>query len=581
MRDASTAVEFSRAIEDFKRARAKAQLQQFWSAITQDRQALLAYDEISKKLHAKGLSSKGLREIPVQSIVGSVNRYQDFNRNFLPLHRKDIQRWAGVKAMMTSPGSAGLPPIRVYQLGEAYFVLDGNHRVSIAREMGIDTIEAYVTEIRSPVVLTPDDSAEDIILKEEYADFLDETHIDEILPGVSLRLSFPGQYETLKEHIRVHRHYLGIEQQREIPYEEAVRHWYEAVYQPVVAAIHAQEMQKAFPDRTETDLYLWVLDHQSSMQDALGWPIRPEKAASHLAERRGSGLLHVLKRIIQRIVQLLVPDVLEDYSSPGEWHSHKKLSDRQLFRDILVALDGGPEGWLAIEQAIILARLENADVRGLVVTDKERRSLMYDPDELSQAYSRRLAHAGVHGNLVIAEGNIAEMIVERADVNDLVVLRLSHPPATQLFKRLGSGIRTILRQSSRPILMVRDWVSSFNRILLAYDGSPKGREALFISTFLAKQYHKEVVILVVARKPEEGSALLNDAQLQLGNGYTEGLLVESNDKISDVILQTAYQHGCDVIVMGGYGLPPLWEAIFGSVVDDVLRSTFLPVLICQ
>ena len=301
-------VEFNYALEDFRKARSKAELQRLWALITGRTVGLLPYDEITQRLHATGFSSKGLMEIPVDAIVGSVNRYQDFNHNFLPLHDADRQRWASVKAVMTSPGSAGLPPIRVYKLGDAYFVLDGNHRVSIAKEMGLKQVEAYVTEIRPKVPLSPEDSPEDIILKEEYADFLVETHIDKILPDANLQLTFPGLYETLLEHIRVHRYYMGIEQSREIPWNEAVRDWYEKVYLPIVKIIREQHILQAFPERTETDLYLWILDHQTYMQDEIGWPIRPEKAASDFVAERGNKVGGFLRNLWGKNGQTPGPD---------------------------------------------------------------------------------------------------------------------------------------------------------------------------------------------------------------------------------------------------------------------------------
>jgi hypothetical protein len=85
-----------------------------------------------------------LHEIPLNEIVGSLGRHTDFNRQFLP--RKDSQagRWARVRMAYDH---SGLPPIEVYKLGEIYFVADGHHRVSVARQLGARYIEAYVIEI--------------------------------------------------------------------------------------------------------------------------------------------------------------------------------------------------------------------------------------------------------------------------------------------------------------------------------------------------------------------------------------------------------------------------------------------------
>lgn len=572
--------EYTRALEDFRRARRKAEMQRLWASITGQKEQLLAYDDITQKVHARGFSSKGLQDIPVSAIVGSVNRYQDFNRNFLPLYDQDRERWANVKAAMTSPGSMGLPPIRVYKLGEVYFVLDGNHRVSIAREMGIETIEAYVSEIHSKVSLTPEDSPADLILKAEYVDFLEDTQLDKIVPEAALILTFPGQYATLKEHISVHRHYMGIEQLREVPWEDAVRHWYEHVYQPVVKAIRDQDILKEFPELTETDLYIWILDHQTYMQAELGWPIRPDKAASDLVVLKKGRLRKALHRVGKHMAETLLPRQLDDYAAPGEWHTHKELGEEPLFSDILVAMSGRFESWIALEQAVVLAQWEQADVRGLVVLP-EGQAATYNPDSLAQAYKERLVQSGLTGNLVYASGAISETILQRARVNDLVVIQLSHPPAVRFWERLESGIRAIIRRSTRPILMVRNHLSAMRHLLVAYDGSPKSKEALFIAAYLARRYHRRLTLLVIEENSEHGRAMMAEAMDILGDVVEKGIVRQPEGRVSDVILQEAQEREVDLIVMGGYGLSPLLEALFGSTVDGVLRRTYIPVLICQ
>ena len=580
MTDGKSQIEYSRALEDFREARAKARLQHLWAAVTGQSKELLRYDEITRKMHAVGLSSKGLHDVPVDAIVGSVNRYQDFDRNFLPLRDEDMERWARVKATMTSPGSAGLPPIRLYKIGEAYFVLDGNHRVSIAKQMGIESLEAYVTEIKTRVPLTPEDSPEDIILKAEYLNFLEETKLDDIVPGEELKLTFPGQYETLKEHIRVHRHYMGVDQSREIPWEEAVRHWYDHVYKPVVEVIHDQNILEEFPERTETDLYIWVLDHQTYMEEELGWSIRPEKAASDLVNKQGRRLIRVARRVGEKVLRTILPKQLEDFSSPGEWHEKKKVDGSSLFSDILVAMSGKAESWIALEQAIIIAQLEKADVRGLVV-EKKYEFGRINEDDISKAFSERVDQAGLNGNLAFTQGEISETIINRARFNDLVVLKLTHPPSTNILRRLSSGIRMILRQSSRPILAVRDQISEMHHLMLAYDGSPKGKEALYLSAYIASRYERSLTVLVVDEDEEQGKELLEEAENYLGNCCHNSIFEQHTGRVDKVILSIAKEQGVDLILMGGYGLSPLLEALFGSTVDGVLRGTPIPVVVCQ
>jgi len=582
MSDNDSKIEYSRALEDFRRARGKARLQHVWAAVTGESLDLLRFDEITTKMHTLGQSSKGLHNIPLDAIVGSVNRYQDFDRNFLPLRDSDEERWAKVKAAMTSPGSSGLPPINVYKIGDAYFVLDGNHRVSIARQMEMKVIEAYVTEITTRVPLSPNDTPDDIILKVEYSDFLEATKIDKILPEADIKITFPGQYPILTEHIRVHRHYMGLEQQREIPWDEAVKHWYDKVYLPIVDIIREQNFFIEFPEMTEADLYIWILDHQSFMQKQLGWYIRPEKVASDILTKHGKRFIIGVRRTTRRLLNYFLQKFREDPYPSMDLHDQKRENRTSLFMDILVPLSGKPESWIALDQAIIVGKMENADVRGLSI----RKPLEWgepeiSDEDLSRAFSERLEQAGLLGNLVFAQGVIAETICERADVNDLVTIKMSHPPSTNMFARLKSGARKILRRSTRPMLFVRERVSSMNNLLLAYDGSPKGKEALYIAAYLASRYEKRLSVIVVDKDEERGKRLLSEVDAYLGEWCVDRIYRKRSGRISREILQVVEEINADTIIMGGYGHSPLFETIFGSTVDGVLRGTRVPVIVSQ
>jgi len=180
MEDANT---YRQALDDFRRARSKAAMQRFWAGIRGRSLDLLPYDEISTKLRAVSRTDRGIKQVPLKDIIGSVNRIQDFDRNFLPLRDDDIYRWADVKTAMTSPMAKGVPPVSLYQIGDVYFVLDGNHRVSIAKEMGMETIEAYVTEIKTKVPISRTLTSDELIQKAAYVNFLEDTKIDQIPAG--------------------------------------------------------------------------------------------------------------------------------------------------------------------------------------------------------------------------------------------------------------------------------------------------------------------------------------------------------------------------------------------------------------
>jgi hypothetical protein len=111
----------------------------------------------------------GLQQIPLDRIVGSVGKYQEFSRSFLPRLTRNKERWKGV--FVGALDVQGLPPIDVYQVGEVYFVIDGNHRVSVARQLGATTIEAYVTKLSTGATITSDTALPTLILEAEKIRF--------------------------------------------------------------------------------------------------------------------------------------------------------------------------------------------------------------------------------------------------------------------------------------------------------------------------------------------------------------------------------------------------------------------------
>ncbi len=204
------------AMDDYQKARRKADFQELFARMlgNSEEMELLSYDEVRQHLRAIEKSAEQLVEIPLDAIVGSVGRYHDFTRKFLPKASISQDRWARV--MAHTKGLSGLPPIDVYKIGEVYFVKDGNHRVSVARQMGNTAIQAYITEVESRVHLSQEITPDDLIIKAEYVRFLEKTSLDKLKSGADLSATKPGAYPALLEHISVHRYYLGIEQDHEI-----------------------------------------------------------------------------------------------------------------------------------------------------------------------------------------------------------------------------------------------------------------------------------------------------------------------------------------------------------------------------
>ncbi|MBI2758884.1 MAG: hypothetical protein HYX49_09425 [Chloroflexi bacterium] len=268
----------SRVRADFSRARFKAFLNRAWAAVSGQPTTLLSYDEIKANLHIGGPIYRGVKTVKVEQIVGSLNRYHQFDRAFLPVEGQLAERWQNIDRAFYK--DIGLPPVVLYKVGQVYFVVDGHHRVSVARQQGQEFIEAEVRECSTRVNITPNLKPEDLKILGEKVHFLERTRLDDLRPQAKIRLNIPDGFDRMLEHIAVHRYFMGLDLQRDIPEEEAITDWYDKVYFPIVKIIRQSKIMKDFPGKTEGDLYLWVLDHQSYLAEEEGQSLRPPEDAA-------------------------------------------------------------------------------------------------------------------------------------------------------------------------------------------------------------------------------------------------------------------------------------------------------------
>ncbi len=574
-------ISYTQAVQDFRSARQKAALREIMARFTGGSTELLSYDEVRQKLKAQVSPKKVLKEIPVDAIIGSVNRYQDFLRDFLPGKNIDEERWANVE--LANSSLQGLPPIEVYQIGEVYFVGDGNHRVSVAKQIGTALIQAYVTELQTRVPLTPEIQPEGLILKAEYTDFLEHTSLDKSRPGSDLSVTVPGQYELIEEHIAVHRYFMGIEQQREIPVAEAAADWYDRVYLPVVNIIRDRGLLIDFPTRTESDLYLWIADHRALLEEDLNAQIEVSSAVDDLAGQFSQRPYRIVARLGNKILKTLVPAYLEAGPATGEWRQSILSTRRsdQLFCELLVPINGQEDGWCALEQAFIVARREETDIHGLYILETETEQGEQNTKNIQNEFMRRCETAGIQSDLQLKVGDITSNICERARWNDLVIMNLSYPPEPSMLARLSSGIRNLVQRCPRPILFTPQITKPLNHALLAYDGSLKAQEALFIASYLAAKWKIALSVLSIG-DDENINQILGDAQKYL-EGYqvhAEYLLAHGNDN-SEIINQYVVELQADFLIIGGYSRNPILEVLQGGDVDQLLRLTEIPVVICR
>jgi len=548
---------FQMAIHDFQSARQRAAIQEILARITGKSTQLLSYEEVAEKLKLRTRTERGVQHIPIDAIVGSVGRNTEFTRTFLPRRNHDRERWANVKAVFLDEG-AGLPPIEVYKVGEVYFVVDGNHRVSIAKQEGFTSIEARVIEFKTEIKLTPEVQPDDLIIKAEYLEFLDATRIHELRPNVDLSVTTCCQYETLLEQIHVFQYMLQEENRQDVSLEDAAANWYDSMYIPLAEAIRDRGLLRLFPGQTITDLYLLISENRAAIQKELGWEIQSDIAATDL--------------IVERSVQF----------EPGSWRKARAVTryTDHLFADILVPLSGYEESWDVLDQAILIAGRENARLHGLHIVETRDDVASVGAQGVKQRFDEMCREAGVEGTLAIDIGDVTHKISERAVATDLIVLKIVHPPMGGL-SSLASPFRAIISNSARPILGIPSKATQFQHAVLAFDGSDRAKEALFVATYLAEIWKTQLLVFTALDGGKLAAAAQDHVRRYLDIHEVEAEYVISQHGATDYLKKAVEERQADLVLMGSHGGSILQQVFVGSALDYMLRESQVPIFICH
>jgi hypothetical protein len=140
---------------DFTRARRRARLRAVLARIRREHTSnrLLSFDDVRRELVANNRLHRGTRVVEADQIVGSVGRWDEFDRSFLPARASVGHKWKRIDRAFHR--TEDLPPVKLYKLEEAYFVVDGHHRVSVARYQDVPTVEAVVIEFHPKLPTAP------------------------------------------------------------------------------------------------------------------------------------------------------------------------------------------------------------------------------------------------------------------------------------------------------------------------------------------------------------------------------------------------------------------------------------------
>jgi hypothetical protein len=243
------------AQSDFSRARRRQALSRLARRLRRepdDVNVILPFDEVVEALGWRGERSLGLKVIPLDSIVGTVDRSRDFDRSFRPTSRRVRRRWEGI-AEAIRRGQA-MPPIDVYRIGDLHFVRDGHHRVSVARAMGLETIEAYVAEVITAVGAERGTSLRDLALKSHERLFFDRVPLPREARD-RIQLSDEWRYAELAESVEAWG-FRAMQGLGEFMTREAVAEgWFRDEYSPVVEMLREADL---IGTGTETEAYMRV-----------------------------------------------------------------------------------------------------------------------------------------------------------------------------------------------------------------------------------------------------------------------------------------------------------------------------------
>jgi hypothetical protein len=218
-----------------------------------DVNVILPFEEVVSALGRRGERRLGLQSIPLDSIVGTVDRGREFDRRFRPTSGRVRTRWERIAAAQRR-GEA-MPPIDLYRIGELHFVKDGHHRVSVARAFGWETIDAYVTEVLTAVGAGREIRTGDLPLKSHERLFFERVPLPEEARA-RIELSDEWRYAGLAEGVEAWGFRLMQAQGELLTREQVAEAWFRDEYEPVVAMLRDADLVGR---GTETEAYMRLI----------------------------------------------------------------------------------------------------------------------------------------------------------------------------------------------------------------------------------------------------------------------------------------------------------------------------------
>ncbi|VDA99549.1 hypothetical protein S1OALGB6SA_618 [Olavius algarvensis spirochete endosymbiont] len=277
-----------KADSDFSRAKQRAWIESLKNFVNPEAGQLLSFHDIKNVLKPESERYLSMKTVSIDKIVGSEDRYMDFSRHFFPKKEHLRQRWKNIdKAHLTD---VILPPIKLLKIGELYFVRDGNHRVSVALSQGMKNIDAEVIELGAKISIKSTASREEIIeavIEYERNSVLEQTGLARMIPVETINFTALGRWHELLNHIEGHKYFINMDDSNEIPFENAARSWFDNLYSPIIQIIQKEDILVRFPNRTEADLYIWMIKHWHCLKEKCDPKYPLNQAVSEFAATHG------------------------------------------------------------------------------------------------------------------------------------------------------------------------------------------------------------------------------------------------------------------------------------------------------
>lgn len=289
---------------------------------------LKSFKEHQESEEAFDTRDLGHQDVDLDKIVGSVGRYHDFDSRFRPRTGMPPERLTRIKEAVRD--GKPLPPVLLYQIKDEYYILDGNHRVAVAKQIGRKSISARILEF------LPSRKTLENVLYREKVDFMEKSGLKD-----GIDLTEVGQYSCLLDQMEEHQNSLGSVQTESVSFQAAAKDWYETIYLPFRDIIERSHLSEAFPQRTLADLYVYISMHQwkSGREREFGIgldqiiPRNMEEFRAKIAEKKGFDFPE-MKRLITAFIFISVKvgdeyrimekvfsieEVREIYDVPGDF----------------------------------------------------------------------------------------------------------------------------------------------------------------------------------------------------------------------------------------------------------------------